>query len=893
MEVSEVEVNYKADLTKLVERSSKLFTLMMGYDLDYKEDHKRIYELAAELRSKISSLCRKHLTVKIPNPPKKNEEILSLKKINNGLRKDLKDAKTQIHLLQRIGKRIIGEKTRLMQKQSSLVRRINHSNKQVWTNFKSLKKEHEQHLKSILDELLIQLDLDRDSKNSQNLSSWLLDTEIKIIMPMAIKAVKDLKNQLTNVLQDREYQLKLKDSIIQQKDAEIQEKTRILEERDVTIRDNQQTICDKNMRIEQHRRTIHNKSSLIQHLRPDILSNDQRIRQLESRITDKDESIRELRSSLAEKEESLRQLRSNLDKNNRQIQGLESNLAENFQRVEELKSSLDAKDQSLQQLQARNIVKGRRIKELIKDLNGEKLSLEEAKKIIEERDSLIQGLKDENHVKASKILKIESTIVNLNSVIERKELVIQETENRMTQRCLELKTNSESELKKLKDQIQILNKKLSEKNSKKASAINYNSTFNVSSERASTRKKDRLFNSYMNPRSYREKSNLSLEDKLKKLNKKGLQVNNISGISESSYSINPFEESLLPGKGVTRVHRSQQKILRLAVKQLYRVQGRDHLLTGNLTHVAFKDAKNFIISTERKGLVIIEGGKRILYSGKLPEQSKWLRDIVYCSTLDCYFLDHANKLYRKDIDKRPAYEYMKIKCGARPGGCFYYSEIQQRLIIARNSKKITVVNLMLKDVEFDAEKTCGDKIKDFKVFGSLDKKVVSITSNGVVLRYNLDYVNWEGIVVETHKLPLDKEINERAEAIALCPKHKYICVEVGRLTGGHICSKMTILKLKNNLLTRKTTVNLNYTGIGYKMALTCYGYHNGTVLFLGLSKDEGYVQVYEYNFKEDRLRELYQHRIPHQEVGPVRIHKLRDDYYYTGKNGKIMKLTLK
>ena len=83
------------------------------------------------------------------------------------------------------------------------------------------------------------------------------------------------------------------------------------------------------------------------------------------------------------------------------------------------------------------------------------------------------------------------------------------------------------------------------------------------------------------------------------------------------------------------------------------------------SYMGVKDSNSFLIGTEKKGLKLVEDGTKF-YSAKLSEEAREIKDIVYFPPLNCYFFAAtSSKLYRKDIDDKPPYLFMKLNCGNR------------------------------------------------------------------------------------------------------------------------------------------------------------------------------------------------------------------------------------
>ena len=329
----------------------------------------------------------------------------------------------------------------------------------------------------------------------------------------------------------------------------------------------------------------------------------------------------------------------------------------------------------------------------------------------------------------------------------------------------------------------------------------------------------------------------------------------------------------------------------ISVETVKELKG-DGFVGEDWTYLALKDESSFMIGTHHEGFKVVEKDN-VLYSGKLPVGNVWLGDIIYVKPLNCYFIDHNDKLYRKDVDHHPPYLYMDVKCGYRVGASFIYSAINDRLIINKDWQNISAISLGTKTTEIEVEKNVGDFIRDFRLFGEEEDRVVSATEDGHIILYRLDYAEKSGEVVAHSKIELIKDREEQPRSLSVCDQNQYVFVEIRKNGDPYICSRMMVFKITEDYLIKKATIDQSNENIGYKIALECYGYVGAHILWIGLSGNEnGVAQVYDYDTESGLFRELEEKRVGHQEEDPTKIHRLGDKFYYTGEEGKIMRLIL-
>ena len=312
---------------------------------------------------------------------------------------------------------------------------------------------------------------------------------------------------------------------------------------------------------------------------------------------------------------------------------------------------------------------------------------------------------------------------------------------------------------------------------------------------------------------------------------------------------------------------------------------------GNWTHLAMKSRESYMIGTKTKVLEVVEDNK-VIFSEAISSFAS-LTDMIYIEPMNYYLMDHNTKLYRKNIDDKPPYLFMEIVTGFREGACFQYSRQHDRLIVNKDYKNISVVNLEEKKVEIEVEKEVGDFIEDFRLFGNNEDRVVAITGDAYLLLYKLDYEEKIGVICTQVQIALIKERNEWGLSVAVCQKSRYICVEIADWRK-NTCSRVIVFKITKDTLVQCAVVDQYNQKIGKKYAFECLGYAGKFIQWVGLSKNrKGFAQVYEFDTSTEEAREAEEKRISHLEYMPPKFTRLGSRLYYTGHGGKIMNLRIR
>ena len=359
------------------------------------------------------------------------------------------------------------------------------------------------------------------------------------------------------------------------------------------------------------------------------------------------------------------------------------------------------------------------------------------------------------------------------------------------------------------------------------------------------------------------------------------------------------EKSTQASPQLTFFHNDQIKLKSYIISQLkFKIthqelpeHSEDRFIIGHRpTHLALKNISSYMIATWGAGIKVVEDNK-LIFSGEFRLRRGSLQDMVYVSHLNAYFMDHNRKLYRKDIDGNPPYLYMDLVCGFREGACFRYSELNQRLIVCKDDTNISAVDLDQKSVDIELTQNDKDVIKDFRLIGDQENKVVAITSSGFLYLYIFFYTNKIGFILDHAKLEVDRQRLEGGISLAVCKKSEYVLVQLDGYKTRCNCSKLVMYRILNDKLILEATFDVFSKEISTSYALEFYRYIQGKILWVGLTfEKDGVAQMVCYDPEVKELKELEGKWVCHQETEPARLHRLGKLFYYVGKKGKIMKI---
>ena len=357
---------------------------------------------------------------------------------------------------------------------------------------------------------------------------------------------------------------------------------------------------------------------------------------------------------------------------------------------------------------------------------------------------------------------------------------------------------------------------------------------------------------------------------------------------QGASKVNKTLKVKLVGRNKVKVREGHLNPLELIVKTV-KDCNQQGIIGGATTEIALKNEKSFLHATSKKGVSLIENDTQ-LFSGKLPSLDNSLLDIIYVDVLDSYLLASEAKLYRKDIDGRPLRLFMDLICGLRFGACLRYSKIKQRVVVNKDGSNIAVINPKTRKIEIEVRATFRDQIRDFRLFGQHENRVVAVTTDGYALLYSLDHANKRG-VIDQYQLNLSQERQESAGCLAVCPKNKYVLVEVQ----ARVLPRIIILKLTQDSIVKTACIDQESKAYGgYGIALECFGYVGTHITWVALTNNYWETPVTSYGY-DTKTGEFCHRRLAvfHEEKNTHRLHRIGSKFYYIGAGGRLMSLRAK
>ena len=235
---------------------------------------------------------------------------------------------------------------------------------------------------------------------------------------------------------------------------------------------------------------------------------------------------------------------------------------------------------------------------------------------------------------------------------------------------------------------------------------------------------------------------------------------------------------------------------------------------------------------------------------------------------------------------------MELICGVRQGGSMRYSKLNQRLIIVQNKRNIWVINLERKQAEIRVGGAgMSAEIQDFKIFGEKENRVISVAQNGDVLLTSFGYLRRKIYFFGHSCLKFIDNRRETALAMEVCDKNQYAVVGIN--SGGFSSSRVLVMKIRSNSLVITAILDYYHRGIRSQICLSCCRYFGNHILWVGLPWGaDSSAQIYHYDVEKMDFRLLDKISVGIGEVDPCQIHRIGDQLFYTGSEGKVMRLII-
>ena len=323
--------------------------------------------------------------------------------------------------------------------------------------------------------------------------------------------------------------------------------------------------------------------------------------------------------------------------------------------------------------------------------------------------------------------------------------------------------------------------------------------------------------------------------------------------------------------------------------------GISSITTNNYCQMALKNPETFMVLSDESGIHLIKNNIEVHSQTHPVEFGRALRGPVYITHLDRFLFLNSTKIYLKEINERPFYLWMDLSPHCKYVTFLGYSPMNERLIAlvsSKNSNKLLSINLDTKTVEIDLKQKLVQAPKNLIIFGENENHLLVLNESGVLSWICLNYEMRKVLSSHFYKIGKMKNLREEARSMVVCDKNRFILVDLYKNLS--YSSRMVLLEINRGKLTEKAVYDCFAENNNYKIALSCCGYFGGHILWIGLEffSQTNNAQIFDFDLETGELKELRDKRIGHEEYCPTEMYRHGNQFFYTGLNGKVMKLVL-
>ena len=320
------------------------------------------------------------------------------------------------------------------------------------------------------------------------------------------------------------------------------------------------------------------------------------------------------------------------------------------------------------------------------------------------------------------------------------------------------------------------------------------------------------------------------------------------------------------------------------------------------TRVAFKNENSFMVTTLRKGLIVVEDGN-LVSKCTLPKNYRINLLPIYSRHLDCYFLFFQSKIYKKRIDGSGLELYMDPDpvIVSLCSYSFEYSEKLQRLMMKYSDDKISFINLATKKVDYRLNLGTNGltKIAEFSLLKPQENQMLILTRDGTYMIYGLFGFGASRRRVLCHKVtqynigwnqnlqifPGYSEKQQQFALVSISRQLRHLChsteVLIAKISKGEIES---FIEPPGKAFqgSKEKWLDLKFCA--------CFGKY---LIFLGMIEGIiGNMTLVVYDTETNELNELKGKRVNHLLRRPLGFHRVGNVFCAVGSGGAIQKFTL-
>ena len=313
---------------------------------------------------------------------------------------------------------------------------------------------------------------------------------------------------------------------------------------------------------------------------------------------------------------------------------------------------------------------------------------------------------------------------------------------------------------------------------------------------------------------------------------------------------------------------------------------------GSRTFTAIKNSNSYIIASYRKGFVLYENGQK-KHEERFRVSFGSVFDVIYVKHTDSYYFLLGGTLYRKYIDDRSPEPWINGGFGTNDAFPILYSEKLERIITVKGNTQLAIIDPHQKRIEFLLTFSFATTIYGLTSFGQDGEYIAFHTRNRHVGIFKYDKNAKKGKVISLtkyapiHNLEFGKSIaiDFRNRVLMICTFHD----------GNDRAQSLRVFEYWNNILTLKASLDISdISHFIFNKGLKFYKSFDNFATFVAIDseKNGGHLHIFRYDYHKKVIIRDVEKRLPSQEKFSRNLHQLGCWFYYTGSEGKLMRMTL-
>ena len=327
--------------------------------------------------------------------------------------------------------------------------------------------------------------------------------------------------------------------------------------------------------------------------------------------------------------------------------------------------------------------------------------------------------------------------------------------------------------------------------------------------------------------------------------------------------------------------------LKAEIKANHHLEG---VVGGRNTFAAFKSNSSYLITTFNKGLILVEDNQ-VIYHGRISKTFNDVTNAIYVDRYDCYFLCVHSAIYKKEIDDKPAFLWIKTFTGCWICRSPLYNRGLNRLVLDKDFNSLCLANIEERKIEVEIKKDFGADLRDYRLLGDYDHRAIGVTQDGFAILYDFNRRRISD-KLDFKKIGMCSSEDVTAR-IAVCEGVDLACIATEN-KGSMCLGKLIMLKASLGRLMVLSSVDVSYLGLRSVEAFSfnrVLGESVVSFVLLGTSTFASQVAEFGFDFEKRVFLEATADDFDYKEQQVKKLSKVGQGFLYTGENGLIVEFS--